>query len=101
MEAQTVELEQANEDLRIVSDDLARQTSTAERASERVVNVLDTMSDAFISFDRDWTIRQLNREGLRLTTGNGPTIVGKVLWDLWGPWIAPELDGKVTGRDAR
>jgi PAS domain S-box-containing protein len=95
MEAQTVELEQANEDLRSVSDDLARQTSTAERASERVLNVLDTMSDAFISFDRDWAIRQLNREGVKLTTGNGPSIVGRVLWDLWGPWIAPELDQKL------
>ena len=95
MEAQTVELEQANEDLRAVSDDLARQTSTAEHASERVANVLDTMSDAFISFDRDWTIRQLNRQAVRLTTGEGPTIVGRVLWELWGPWIAPALEDKL------
>jgi len=95
MEAQTVELEQANEDLRAVSDDLARQTSAAERASERVVNVLDTMSDAFIAFDHDWTIRQVNREGVRLTTGNGPTIVGSKLWDLWGRWVAPELEEKL------
>jgi PAS domain S-box-containing protein len=95
MEAQTVELEQANEDLHTLSDDLARQTAAAERASDRVVNVLDTMSDAFISFDREWTIRQLNREGVRLTTGNGPTIVGRSLWDLWGTWIAPELDAKL------
>ncbi|MDQ2768808.1 MAG: ATP-binding protein [Gemmatimonadota bacterium] len=95
MEAQTVELEQANEDLRAVTDDLARQTTAAERARARVVNVLDTMSDAFISFDHDWTIRQLNREGVRLTTGNGPAIVGKSLWDLWGPWIAPELEGQL------
>jgi signal transduction histidine kinase len=95
MEAQTVELEQANEELRAVTDDLARQTSNAERASERVLNVLDTMSDAFISFDRDWTVRQLNREGVRLTTGNGSSIVGRKLWDLWGPWIAPALEQKL------
>ena len=89
------ELEHANEDLRAATDDLARQTAAAERASERVVNVLDTMSDAFISFDHDWTIRQLNREGVRLTKGSGPSIVGKVLWELWGPWIAPELAQKL------
>ncbi|MBK5188112.1 MAG: PAS domain-containing protein, partial [Gemmatimonadaceae bacterium] len=95
MEAQTVELEQANEDLRAVSEDLAQQTSAAERASERVVNVLDTMSDAFMSFDRDWTIRQVNREGVRLTNGGSASIVGHSLWELWGAWIAPDLESKL------
>jgi signal transduction histidine kinase len=95
LEAQTVELEQANDELRTVTEDLERQTATAERASERVVNVLDTMSDAFISFDRDWTILQLNREGIRLTNGGNPPIVGRVLWDVWGPWVAPELAAKL------
>jgi PAS domain S-box-containing protein len=91
MEAQTVELEQAN-------DDLARQRLAAEEASERVVNVLDAMSDAFITFDRDWTIRQLNREGVRLTNGGDPPIIGRNLWELWGKWVAPELEQKL--RDA-
>jgi PAS domain S-box-containing protein len=95
MKAQTVELEQANEDLRQLSDDLARQREAAERASERVTNVLDTMSDAFISFDRDWVIRQLNREGIRLTNDAGPSIVGRNIWELWGNWIAPELATKL------
>jgi PAS domain S-box-containing protein len=95
MEAQTVELEQANEELRSVSEDLARQRIAAERASERVVNVLDTMSDAFISFDGNWTVRQLNREGIRLTSKAGSSIVGRNLWELWGPWIAPELEQKL------
>ncbi|MDB4911692.1 MAG: ATP-binding region ATPase domain protein [Gemmatimonadetes bacterium] len=95
MEAQTVELEQANEELRSVTDDLARQREAAERASERVVNVLDTMSDAFISFDRDWKIRRLNREGTRLTNNTGPSIIGRDLWELWGPWVAPELATKM------
>jgi signal transduction histidine kinase/CHASE3 domain sensor protein len=95
MEAQTVELEQANDELRIVTEDLSRQRAAAERASERVVNVLDTMSDAFISFDRDWTIRQLNREGMRLTNGGSPSIVGRSVWELWGPWVAPELEARL------
>jgi len=98
MEAQAVELEQANEDLRRLSEDLARQRETAERASERVVNVLDTMSDAFISFDREWTIRQLNREAIKLTNGGAASIVGRNIWELWGKWIAPELESKL--RDA-
>jgi PAS domain S-box-containing protein len=98
MEEQTIELEQANEDLRQLSEDLARQRETAERASERVVNVLDTMSDAFISFDRDWIIRQLNRQGIKLTNGGTPSIVGRNMWKLWGKWIAPELETKL--RDA-
>jgi PAS domain S-box-containing protein len=95
MESQTVELEQTNQDLRTVTEDLARQRRAAERASERVTNVLDTMSDAFISFDRDWRIRQLNREGTRLTNNTGSSIVGRELWELWGPWIAPELATKL------
>jgi PAS domain S-box-containing protein len=98
MAAQTVKLEQANEELRRVSEDLARQREAAERASERIVNVLDTMSDAFISFDREWTVRQLNREGVKLTGRVGTSIVGSNLWELWGKWIAPELEAKL--RDA-
>jgi PAS domain S-box-containing protein len=89
------ELERANEDLRRVSEDLARQREAAERASERVVNVLDSMSDAFISFDREWTVRQLNREGLKLTSALGVPIVGRNLWELWGKWIAPELEARL------
>jgi PAS domain S-box-containing protein len=89
------ELERANEDLRRVSEDLARQREAAERASERVVNVLDSMSDAFISFDRQWTVRQLNREGLKLTSALGVPIVGRNLWELWGKWIAPELEARL------
>ena len=81
MEEQTVELE--------------RQREAAEHASERVVNVLDTMSDAFISFDREWTIGQLNREAIRLTRGVGSSIVGRNLWKLWGKWVAPELEAKL------
>jgi PAS domain S-box-containing protein len=89
------ELEHANGDLRRLSEDLARQREAAERASERVVNVLDTMSDAFISFDREWIIGQLNRQGIKLTSSVGPSIVGRNLWELWGKWIAPELEAKL------
>ena len=95
MEEQAVELEHANEDLRRLSEDIARQREAAERASERVANVLDTMSDAFISFDREWTIHQLNREGSKLTNSLGPSIVGRNLWELWGKSIAPELEAKL------
>ena len=95
MEAQTVELEQANDDLRVVTEDLARQSAVAERARERVLNVLDSMSDAFISFDHDWTITQLNREGARLTVGSASAIVGRSLWDVWGRWITPELESRL------
>ncbi|MEP7065885.1 MAG: ATP-binding protein [Gemmatimonadota bacterium] len=95
MKAQAAKLEQANDELRIVSQDLERQRSAAQRASARVVNVLDSMSDAFIAFDRDWTIRQLNREGVRLTNGGNPSILGRSVWNLWGSWIAPELEKKL------
>ncbi len=83
--------EEADRHLRSVTADLARESAAAERASARVLNVLDSMSDAFIAFDRDWTIRQLNREGAQLTGGPASAIVGRSLWDVWGKWIAPEL----------
>jgi len=91
MEAQAVELEQANDDLRAVSEDLAGQTTAAEEARARVLNVLDSMSDAFIAFDHDWTITQLNREGARLTVADPSTLIGRSLWDVWGKWIDPAL----------
>lgn len=83
--------EKADRHLRTATENLARESAAAERASERVLNVLDSMSDAFVAFDHDWTITQLNREGARITLSSASSIVGRSLWDAWGRWIAPEL----------
>jgi len=87
--------ERADRHLRTATEDLARESAAAERASERVLNVLDSMSDAFVALDHDWTITQLNREGARLTLSSASTIVGRTLWDVWGRWIAPELAARL------
>jgi PAS domain S-box-containing protein len=87
--------EKAARHLRSATEDLARESAAAERASERVLNVLDSMSDAFVALDHDWTLTQLNREGARLTLSSPSTIVGRSLWDVWGKWIAPELAARL------
>jgi PAS domain S-box-containing protein len=87
--------ERADRHLRAATEDLARESAAAEQASERVLNVLDSMSDAFVAFDHDWTITQLNREGARLTLRSASAVVGRSLWDVWGRWIAPELAARM------
>ena len=79
------ELESMNRRLSAQAQEMEEQTvepsvtrEAAEHASERVVNVLDTMSDAFISFDREWTIGQLKCESDQAHARcGGSSIVGR------------------------
>ncbi len=91
MEVQATEVEAANEELRATTEDLARQTFAAERASERVNDVLETMSDGFMAFDRDWTITRSNRAAVQITNTPAEALVGRSLWDVWGSAIPPLL----------
>jgi PAS domain S-box-containing protein len=62
-----------------------------ERASGRVHDVLDSMSDGFIAFDRAWKVSHSNREAVRLTSTPASAIVGRTLWGFWGKGIPREL----------
>jgi PAS domain S-box-containing protein len=59
----------------------AFDTTAAHDANERVARLLETMSDAFYSVDREWTFTYVNLEAERLLGRGRDELVGRSLWD--------------------
>ncbi|MBD1836880.1 PAS domain S-box protein [Coleofasciculus sp. FACHB-64] len=53
----------------------------AEAAREQVSNILESITDGFLAFDREWRFTYVNREGAR-TLGRSPEeLLGKNFWE--------------------
>jgi PAS domain S-box-containing protein len=66
----------------------------AERERERVRTVIESISDGFLSFDRNWNFTYANREGAQ-TLGRAPDdLIGKNLWSEF-PELAETSFGKM------
>jgi PAS domain S-box-containing protein len=64
--------------------------SQAELRYERDLSnyIFDSMTEGFGLVDKDWTVLQMNAEGLRLTQRTADEVIGKNHWEIW-----PELKG--------
>ncbi|WP_432489319.1 SpoIIE family protein phosphatase [Kineococcus sp. SYSU DK018] len=62
----------------------AAYDTTAERRSDaRVSRVLETMSAAFYSLDREWRFSYVNAEAERLLGRSREELLGEVVWELY------------------
>ncbi len=52
----------------------------AENASERVVNILESISDGFMALDRDWCFTYVNGEAERLLGRSRADLIGTNIW---------------------
>ncbi len=59
---------------------LADLTETAD-AAERVVQTLESMTDAFFAVDREWRFTYVNRQAERLLSRRAADLLGRCLWD--------------------
>ena len=50
-------------------------------AQRQISDVLESISDAFIAFDRDWHYTYVNRKATQLLQQEGEQLVGKPMWD--------------------
>jgi PAS domain S-box-containing protein len=57
-------------------------------AEDQLRQVVDNMSEAFITIDRDWTITFQNREGARINGKAPHEVLGRHMWEEW-----PEVPG--------
>jgi PAS domain S-box-containing protein len=94
---------------RWTEDELAFTRSTAERTwaaletaraqaelrqeRDRSRAIFDTIAEGFALFDSDWTIRQMNAEGLRICRTSAAETIGRDHWQLF-----PESDDTDAGR---
>lgn len=53
--------------------------------SEQIINILESITDAFVHLDRDWRITYVNQEVAKLNQQKGEEIIGKTHWEQW-PW---------------
>jgi PAS domain S-box-containing protein len=52
----------------------------AETARDQVHNILESITDAFVAFDRDWRYTYVNQAAVRLLGRSADELVGKNVW---------------------
>ena len=68
-----------------------RERTETEKAREQVANILESITDSFSVYDREWRVTYLNKEAEKLLPRLGLTreeTIGKNIWELF-----PELVG--------
>ena len=75
----------------------AYDTTDVHSAAERLGRVLETMSTAFFTLDRDWRFTYVNAEAERILMRRRDELVGEVLWDLYTDIEGTESDINYRG----
>ncbi|MBP3961497.1 diguanylate cyclase domain-containing protein [Paenibacillus lignilyticus] len=61
---------------------LLKQTEEAFKVTQtRLNNILESITDAFMALNNDWTFTYVNREAERILGKNREQIMGRLLWD--------------------
>ncbi|MGL5195016.1 MAG: PAS domain-containing protein [Chroococcales cyanobacterium] len=55
------------------------------RELDQAIEMLESMSDAFVSLDREWRIIEVNGETSRINQKQPEELIGKTHWEVW-PW---------------
>jgi PAS domain S-box-containing protein len=63
--------------------DLARAQAALRVERDRSQLILDSIAEGFILIDGDWTVLQVNAEGLRLASRTAAQALGRNHWEVW------------------
>jgi PAS domain S-box-containing protein len=69
-----------------------RSEEELQRVRDRIDSILNSVSDTFILFDRQWRYLYLNEAAVRATGRPLKEILGHVLWELFPRVVGTELD---------
>lgn len=67
----------------VFSERLKRSGNQLAEAHRRTAAMLDSVSDGFNTFDREWNYTYVNRAGARMVGKTPQELLGRNLWDLW------------------
>ena len=82
----------SEDDIQLARDVAERTWSAAETARaqaelraerDRSRNIFDTIAEGFALFDADWTIVEMNAEGLRLCHARAEEVIGRNHWEAF------------------
>jgi PAS domain S-box-containing protein len=63
--------------------DLARAHAALREERDRSQMILDSIAEGFVLIASDWTVLQMNDEGLRLTNHTADEVIGRHHWEVW------------------
>jgi PAS domain S-box-containing protein len=63
--------------------DLARTQAALREERDRSQIILDSIAEGFILLDADWTVLQINTEGLRMAGLSEEQVLGRNHWTIW------------------
>lgn len=79
-----------------LSGEAGRATAEFRVAQNRVTDILDSISDGFVSLDRNWKCTYLNQPAARLLQCDPHAVLGRNLWDA-----LPKLKGTTFEAELR
>jgi PAS domain S-box-containing protein len=71
--------------------DLARAQAALREERDRSQLILDSIAEGFILIGHDWTVLQVNVEGLRLGSRTAGQALGRSHWEVWPESLNTEL----------
>ncbi len=80
---QTAELAVWREQAGRLETEATRQALDDE--AQQAVDILESITDAFVSLDREWRITYVNQAVARMNNLQPSEMIGKTHWDVW-PW---------------
>jgi PAS domain S-box-containing protein len=86
---------QLRDSLEALWNEMAERGRTAERladSQDKTTSILESISDGFNAFDREWRYTYVNAAAARLTGKRPEELLGRVFWEMW-----PDVDGSVFG----
>jgi len=73
--------------------DVVRTHGALEEERDRSQTILDSIAEGFVLIGSDWTVLQVNAEGLRLSGRTAEQTIGRHHWQVW-----PEAEDASAGR---
>jgi PAS domain S-box-containing protein len=99
-------LQEANRRLRVANEALVVARDEARAARERATEVLESISDGFVTLDREWRFTYANRETERMTLRHlglsARELIGRSIWDVLPEMRGTEFEARYRGaRESR
>ncbi len=70
----------------------ARAQAKLRIERDRSQSVFDGMAEGFALINHDWTVLQMNAEGLRIGQRAAPEVIGKTHWEAWPETVGTEVE---------
>ncbi len=75
-------------------DDRQRIEQQLQEANERVINILESISDNFTALDRQWRITYVNQATAKLNNSTPEEMIGKNHWEEWSWSVGTKIESE-------